>query len=76
MADERRKGGWWGVALALAILPVLYVLGLGPAARLVNRGAVGSPAAEAIATFYTPLDWLAETPSLGEPLRWYVSLWQ
>jgi hypothetical protein len=55
------------------ILPVLYVLGLGPAALLVKH----DPSTEAwLGPIYYPLSILAEKCSpLEIVLTWYIGLW-
>jgi hypothetical protein len=71
------KGGWGVAVIVVAIallLPVLYVLSLGPAVRLVNGGFLSESAAEA---FYTPLIFVAENCApAGYVLDAYENLWE
>lgn len=64
---------WLIVAL---LLPVTYVLSIGPAAWLVSHGYVGGRSADALHAFYWPLGWLCQqwTPA-EEALVWYESQW-
>jgi hypothetical protein len=72
MADESQNGGhWWGVVVALLLLPVLYVLSMGPVARF----ATTPGSRHAAQAFYAPLVWLHDSTPLKGPLEWYVELW-
>ena len=74
MTDERQKTvGWWGVVLALLLLPVLYVVSAGPAIAVVDRTGKGEEVFEII---YAPLEGLAQNTPLKKPLGWYVGLWE
>jgi hypothetical protein len=73
-ANDQRRGStaavWLVVALVLS--PVLYVLSLGPAVRLLGD----APVSGFTAAFYFPLERLAHNcQPIGDALRWYVSLW-
>jgi len=74
-ANDQRRGSTAAAWLVLAsmLLPVLYVLSIGPAIRLLSHSQyVGYAAA-----FYAPLDWLSMAcKPFDDALRWYVSLWQ
>ena len=75
MAEGTQKGNssWWAIVLVLLLLPVLYVLSLGPAVALVPPTGNGADAAR---VFYTPLIWLRENTPLRKPLEWDVELWE
>lgn len=61
------------VAVALVLLPMLYVLGLGPAVLLHKQGIAQKP----IEIIYAPLEFAAEfLGPLRHPLDWYVELWE
>jgi hypothetical protein len=72
---ERRKGSHAGAMLAVVLLlPVLYVLSIGPAARLVFRGYMQPETVKAI---YAPVQWLADqNHAVNFTLTWYVNLWK
>jgi hypothetical protein len=61
------------VIVGVLLLPVLYVLSLGPAVMIVDRTGMGEDFAK---IFYYPLIWLHENTPLAGPLEWYVSLWE
>ena len=79
MSDDSRdngdsKGIGTGVAVVFCVLLALYVLLLGPAARL-HKTTSSSATRASIEYVYAPLVWLDErTP--GNPLNKYVRLWQ
>jgi hypothetical protein len=61
-----------GLAVAL-VLPILYVLSIGPAVWLSDQGYTGDPESNPI---YRPLVWLVDTfPTFEEFIDWYVDLW-
>ena len=62
-----------GVAGLVLFLPVVYVLSIGPVARIVRAG--GGPPPAWIEMFYAPLIWLHEYTFLRAPMEWYVELW-
>jgi hypothetical protein len=73
-----REGGSAAAAaavlcLGLVLLPMFYVLSLGPAVWLANREIV---AREPLQVVYAPLIWLHENAPLEAPLDWYVDLWE
>ena len=73
--DEKRGGSGCAIGLVLAVivLPVLYVLGIGPAAWI----ATTYPATDPFLTMiYSPLTNLAAYFSpLRSVLEWYANLW-
>jgi len=65
---------WTGIVALL--LPVVYVLSLGPAVWLHDRGGLGSEMNEFIRLTYSPLAWLRENSEVcRHVLDWYVGLW-
>jgi hypothetical protein len=63
--------------VVLFLLPVLYVLSIGPAAWLVNTGRLNFDEGSVTVRFYTPLLLAAECcPPVDDSLQWYVSLWE
>jgi hypothetical protein len=65
------------LAVVLILVPVLYVLSIGPAAWLVNTGRLNGDEGSVTVRFYTPLIWAAECcPPVDDSLQWYVSFWE
>jgi len=72
-AESKRTGSGAAVALVLALLlPILYVLSIGPVGALVEKTGVGE---EAAWVFYAPVIWLHDNTPLKEPLEAYAELW-
>jgi ABC-type sugar transport system permease subunit len=75
--DEKESSGlvilWTAVVVVLVLsLPMLYVLGLGPAILLHQNGI----AQGFIETVYTPLEWAVDyLGPLGTLIEWYAGLW-
>jgi len=63
------------VILVIAVLlPLLYVLSLGPVVMMIERGGMQTEFWE---WFYWPLQWLHEHVEFVRPfLEWYVELWR
>ena len=57
---------------ALLLLPVLYVLSIGPVVAAVKRTGKGEDAAM---SFYAPVIWLHNNTPLEKPLEWDAELW-
>ena len=77
MSEREEKCGGLGCAIGLVLvvllLPVLYVLGVGPAAFVASR----YPATDPFLTMiYSPLTNLAvDFCTLRSVLEWYANLW-
>ena len=71
--QTRGTGSAIGCVAMVVLLPVLYVLALGPVAWAVK----GNPAAENFANFiYYPVGVAGEYFwPIRAPLRWYIDLW-
>lgn len=74
---DKRGGSGCAIGLVLAVLclPVLYVLGIGPAARFDSLlpPPSGSPI---LRTIYAPLEYLGQNcEPIGDAIRWYGSFW-
>jgi hypothetical protein len=74
---EVREEKDWGagcviVGIGLALLPVLYVLSVGPAWWLANKVPATN---DSLRAFYSPLGFFHEYQTLGRILDWYMSLW-
>jgi hypothetical protein len=74
--SRSRVIGWgclWWVGLAL----VLYVLSSGPVLMVVHKRIIrlNSPTYRFLASFYQPLNWVANVTPLDKPLQMYWELW-
>ncbi len=59
---------------ALVLLPLLYVLSVGPVVMMVDRGGMDR---EFWTWFYAPLEWLHSHVEFVRPfLEWYIELWR
>lgn len=71
--ETPRKNSAAAVALiGILMLPLLYVLSLGPAVMIIDHTGCGEDFAEVV---YYPLIWLHENTPLRASLDWYVGLW-
>ncbi|MCA9114457.1 MAG: hypothetical protein KDA79_05185 [Planctomycetaceae bacterium] len=66
--------------LGIVLLPLLYVLSVGPVAVLARNSLLGpeeGPLYQSLVVFYTPLEWCVqyEIPVVAPTLEWYVNLW-
>jgi hypothetical protein len=69
--SDEKPGLVWIVVLA--VLPLLYLLSVGPAIVMGNRH---PETIEHLRKFYRPIGWLHEHTPLREPLEWWVELWE
>jgi hypothetical protein len=69
------RGFSWITALWIGMIIVaLYVLSIGPVARMYK--ATATPPGKAIRAFYAPLSFLHErVPFAKQTLDWYLKLW-
>jgi hypothetical protein len=74
MNQPCKAGSWPLAAIALIVLlPLFYVLSIGPAIWLHHRDLIPELPLTAI---YWPLEWLADAmPTISAPLVWYVDVW-
>ena len=72
MSEERKRKGGTGILIAVVLIPLLYVLSIGPAVMLVNKTKISSKPFE---VFYAPVIWVAENTSLEKPLNRYAEWW-
>jgi hypothetical protein len=64
------------IATVLILLPVLYVLALGPIHWLQLRGYIHEPVTDWLTVAYRPLEWAVKTsPVCREWMDWYCSFW-
>ena len=73
-SDSERSNTFWPFAVAIAALPLLYILLLGPAVRWYDQ--LPGPVQKALEVIYTPLQKLSEVPGIGDVLTDYVELWE
>ena len=72
----RRQGGAV-VAIAIAILlPILYVLSVGPAVMFVEMTGTEQELGPVLGVVYYPVVWLYANTWLKEPLEAYVGFWR
>jgi hypothetical protein len=63
--------------IVLLVGPLLYVLSVGPAVWLYDRGTLGDGGRQAIEVIYLPLEWAAsKTGAIAVPVDWYLDLWR
>ena len=77
MSTESEKGSHamaWVVTLML--VPVLYVLSIGPVGYLADRLKTPRSIVERILLFYAPVKWLRDHTYLEGPLEEYLNWWQ
>ena len=75
MEDERKERGGCAVlvGIAVALLPVLYLLGVGPAYWLTIHGILPESLTNGL---YYPLHCLDRwSPAFHDLLVWYLSFW-
>ena len=77
-ASTRGAGPAAVVALLLfLLLPVFYVLSIGPAVWLFSTGRMEARTAAALDKFYYPLEiFHDQAPTLSAPVEWYAELWR
>ncbi len=76
--EKPKKSHTTLTAVLVLLLPVLYVLSVGPATKLFLRSpSLRSPAvSEIYKRFYAPLKWVVDKiPSTQEPMSNYVNYW-
>ena len=71
--DEVENSNHSFVLTVIALLPLVYLLSVGPATAIVRAHApVG---AGFLDVFYAPVIWLHNFTPLETPIEWYVALW-
>jgi hypothetical protein len=77
--ESEEKSGYSVFVWVFVAVLLLYVLSIGPAAKIVgSNGSFLGSNGSAIATFgriYAPVIWLHDHTPLSKPLDAYVSLW-
>ena len=65
------------VVCVLVVLPMIYVLSLGPVVWLAHSGFISPTLAPALEFVYSPLKWVADNvPILGPAINGYVEMWR
>jgi len=76
-SQPRRVRGSAALVLSLVVLvPILYVLSVGPAVMLVELTGTEDELGPALNVVYYPVVWLYENTLLEEPIEAYVALWR
>jgi hypothetical protein len=76
MSGDRKKPGLAFWASVVVVVAGLYVLSVGPAAWLEDRGAMPAWAMPVVWRFYTPLIWACSRfGPTWDALVWYAALW-
>ncbi len=74
--ERSKRGAAPMVVVGLFLLPVLYVLSVGPAVWFIETQPRRGTAVDVYRVVYSPLGWLADNTPLRGPLYWYVDLWR
>jgi len=77
---KRSAGGAATVAVivvVLLILPMVYLLAIGPIVWLHRRGHLDVGPNSLVVRIYAPAEWAAQAcPPFEQAMGWYVSLWE
>jgi hypothetical protein len=60
-----------GLIVGLIIIPMLYILSIGPVGFILQKYHINE---EPFRIIYLPIAWLHQNTLLKEPLEWYVTL--
>ena len=70
--NQTSSAAVWLLALLLVLLPVGYVLSIGPVAAIYEN----EEPPHAVMMFYMPIIWLSDAcKPIGNCLEWYIRLW-
>jgi hypothetical protein len=73
----RQEGGMaWGWMAFAVVLPLAYVLSIGPVACLCDRIEPSGRTLDVLEALYFPLEWVYEQTPLQAPLDAYLSWWR
>lgn len=71
--NDRSNVPW---IVCCVVLPILYVLSIGPAAWFYHAVEPPAPVGDFLVSVYSPLEWVCEqTEPLSRLFDWYVGLW-
>ena len=82
MDDKATKRGGGAVVVmalvaVLVVLPILYVLSIGPVVWLAQSGFISPSLGYPLEFVYSPLKWVADNvPIIGPAINGYVELWR
>jgi uncharacterized membrane protein len=76
-----KQGGGAAVVLVLVailvLLPMLYVLSVGPIIWMVHSGFISDSSVSVLGEFYRPLEWVTnKVPVIGPAIDTYANWWQ
>ncbi len=72
-SEEQSGSGGLAWVAVIVLLPVLYVLSIGPVAATFYR--IGKTPPSYVLLFYDPVIWLHQHTPLKKPLEAYLRLW-
>ena len=70
--DSEQKSGYSVFVWVFVAVPLLYVLSIGPVAKMVK---INGSSGETISRIYAPVIWLHDHTLLEKPLEAYVGFW-
>lgn len=73
-AEESASSGLFGVWLFVALMPICYILSIGPVGGIAKKR-VGASWVDAARKFYYPVTWLHDHTFLEKPIEVYFRLW-
>jgi hypothetical protein len=75
--ESRSRGVVWAWLCWVGVILVLYVLSIGPAMVITDKGNIsnGHPAARFFGIFYAPVEWAYSETLLHKPIGMYYHLW-
>ena len=73
-AAETKTGAHWICAYWAGAILLLYVLSVGPVARMVQKGVLPRDS-RCLASLYSPLDWAYRNTPLHKLLGMYCHVW-
>ena len=75
--EEDKSTGSTGfiIACAAIVIPLLYVLSIGPVAMVCEKTNIPHEIEQGFELFYAPLIWLHDHTFLQDPLKEYVMWW-
>jgi len=75
MSDDSRRGSESTAIFVPLLLPVIYMLSIGPVIFAVEKLHAKSSMQKPVMTFYAPMSWLHDHTALKQPIERYVHWW-